>query len=74
MLNLGCFGKEKKKERKRGTRGSGGQKGLLPILSPLSRQRKFVTTGFPGPCVATGFSVMRLGSQARRTTRPVCTQ
>ena len=48
MLNLGCFGKESKKKRKRGIGSAGGQNGLLPVLSPLLRQRNFVATKFLG--------------------------
>ena len=49
MLNLGCFGKERKKKRKRGTGSAGGQNELLPVLSPLSQQRKSIVAKFLGP-------------------------
>ena len=42
MLNLWCFGKKRKKKRKRGTGIAGGQNGLQPVLSPQSQQRKSV--------------------------------
>ena len=51
--------KEKKKKKKKGTGSAGGQNGLLPILRALSPQRKSVATGFPRPCVTTGFLMSR---------------
>ena len=59
MLNLGCFGKERKKKIKRGTRSAGGQNGLLPVLSPLSRQRKSVAIEFLGPTSRQGGATER---------------
>ena len=37
MLNLRCFGKERKKKKERETRGLGDQNGPLSILSLLSQ-------------------------------------
>ena len=40
---------------------------MLPILSPLLRQRKSIATGFPGPYVAIRFSVSLPGDEQTRT-------
>ena len=57
------------------------QRGLLPILGPLSRQRFFchyreisIATGFFWPFIATWLAVSQQGSQARRITQPRHTQ
>ena len=53
-------GKEEKKKELEVQEDKGG---LLPILGPLSRQRKSVMTEFLHPSVAIGFPVLRPGSR-----------
>ena len=69
MLNLGCFGNERKKKRKRGTGSAGGQNRLLPVLSPLSQQKKSVATKFLGPMLRQGFPCCDKVAQRRALAR-----
>ena len=76
MLNLGCFGHERKKKRKK---GNWRFKRLEWVIAHLDSSvatnfpahfESFVATRFPGPCVAIGFSMSRRGGAIVRTNAP----
>ena len=56
MLNLECV---EQTIKRKGSWSVGGQNGLLPIVRPRSRQRKFVAIELLGCCVATCYSLSR---------------
>ena len=77
MLNLGCFGKERKKTRKRGTGSAGVQNGLLPILSPLLRQGlpchdRACRPGRTQQACAHGWNTRAAGTRARQRLSVPC--
>ena len=73
MLNLGCFGHERKNKRKKGNWRFRGLEWVIAHFDSFvatdfpAHFESFVMTGFPGPCVAIGFSMSRRGGAIVRT-------